>query len=129
LVFHLHKIASLQQLRELLPGQRQDMLRGLFELCFLIVIDIRPLVLGEPENEECEAPAPEQNNCPVTLRLPLSGSSDPLFDDPAAQIGVDAADLGPSNSLTQNRIRNCFFPGKALEPPGFEDSHYTPTIL
>jgi hypothetical protein len=35
--------------------------------------------------------------------------SAPLFDD-----------------LTIKAIRNPFFPGKALEPPGFEDAHSTP---
>jgi hypothetical protein len=49
---------------------------------------------------------------------------------PPAKVGVDLALFGPSNSLTQRRIRNPFLPGKALKPPGFEDSqNAAPLIL
>jgi hypothetical protein len=69
---------------------------------------------------------PEQDNGPVAFRSSLPWPGDPLFDDPAAKVGVNLALFGPSNSLTQHRIHNPFPPGKALKPPGFEDSHRAP---
>src|ERR1019366_3626156 len=66
--FHLHKIASLQQLRELLLRQRQDVLRGFLELFFLIVIDVRPPAFGESVHEECLGFAPEKDDGTVAFR-------------------------------------------------------------
>jgi hypothetical protein len=127
IVFQLQNIASLQQLSELLFGQRQDVLRSFFELYFLIVIDVRPLAFGEPVHKECpssrERSTAEKDDCPVTFRSSLSRLGDALFDDTATKVGVDLTFFGPSNSVTQDRIRNPFFPGEALKPPGFEDSH------
>jgi hypothetical protein len=101
-------------------------LRGFLELLFLIVIDIRPPALGEPVHEECPGSAPEKDDGPVAFRPSLSRSGDPLFDDPTAKVGVDLTPFGPSNSLPQDRIRNPFLCGKALKPPGFENSHSGP---
>jgi hypothetical protein len=49
-----------------------------------------------------------------------------LFDDLTAKVGVDLALFGPSHGLAQDHIRDPFLPGKALKPPGFEDSHNAP---
>jgi hypothetical protein len=53
----------------------------------------------------------------------------PLFDDLTTEADIDLALFGSSNSLTQDRIRNPFLPGKALKPPGFVDPHSAPFIL
>src|ERR1035437_8903114 len=127
--FYLHKIASLQPHRELRFGQRQDELRGFLELFFLIVIDVRPMALGEPVHEECVVSAPEEDDGPVSFRSTLPRPGDPLFDDPTTKVGVDLATFRPSNSLKQDRIRNPFLPGKALKPPGFVGSHSALFIL
>jgi hypothetical protein len=104
-------------------------LRGFLELFFLIVIDVRPLAFGEPVHEKCLGSAPEKDNGLVAFRSSLPWPGDPLFDDITAKVSVDLALLGPSNSLTQDRIRNPFLSGKALEPPGFEDSHGAPQSI
>jgi hypothetical protein len=96
---------------------------------FLIVMDVRPLALGKPVHEECLGSAPEKDDGPVAFRFSLPGSGDPLFDDLTAKVGVDLALFGPSNSLAQGRIRNLFLRGKALKPPGFEDSHTAPESI
>ena len=46
-------------------------------------------------------------------------SGDPLFDDLTAKVGVALAPFGPSNSLTQDPIRNPFLPGNASLPAPF----------
>ena len=56
---------------------------------------------------------PEHNQRSISAGLALAWTRDPLFDDLTAKVGVDLALFGPSNSFTQNRIRNPFFPGKA----------------
>jgi hypothetical protein len=90
-------------------------LRGFLELFFLIVIDVRPLAFGEPVHKECLGSAPEKDDGPVAFRSSLPWPGDPLFDDLTAKAGVDLALFGPSNSLTQDRIRNPFLPGKSVE--------------
>ena len=122
-MFDLDKIASLQQLDELPVHQYQDVLRGFLELFFLIVIDVRPPVFGEPINEECPGPAPEEYDRAVAFRSSLPKSRDPLFYDSAAQTRVDLALFGTVNSLPQDRIRNSFLAGEALKPPGLKNSH------
>ena len=92
----------------------------------IIDIDVRPLAFGEPIHEKCLRAATVQDDGPLALRLSLTRSGDPLFDDPAAKAGVDLAIFGTINSLTQSRVRNPFRPGKAMKPPGFEDSHLWP---
>jgi hypothetical protein len=99
---------------------------GFPELFFLIVIDVRPLALGEPIHEECPGSVPEENDSPVAFRFSLPWSGDPLFDDLTAEVGVDSALSGLSNGLAQHCIRNRFLPGKALKPPGFEDPQSIP---
>jgi hypothetical protein len=121
--FHPYEIASLQQLRELLLGQRQDMLRRSLELLFLSVIDVRLPALGEPVHEKCLGSAPEKDDCTLAFRFSSSWTSDTLFDDFTAKVCVDLAVFGASDSVEQDRIRNSFLFGKALKPPGFEDSH------
>jgi hypothetical protein len=74
----------------------------------LIVIDVRPLALGEPVHEKCLGAATEQDDGPVAFRSSLARSGDPLFDDFTAKVGVDLALFGPSNRLMQVRIRNPF---------------------
>jgi hypothetical protein len=98
-------------------------LRSFLELFFLVVIDVRTFALGESVNEECPGSSPEKDDGTVAPRSSLPWPGDPLFDDPTAEIGVDSAHFGPINRLTQSRIRNPFLLGKALKPPGFEDSH------
>ena len=61
---------------------------GFLELLFLIVIDVRPLALGETIHEERLRTAPEKNDRPVAFRSSLSRSGDPLFDDFATKISV-----------------------------------------
>jgi hypothetical protein len=80
-------------------------------------------------HEDCLGSAPEKDDGPVAFRSSLSWPGDPLFDDFTAKVGVDLALFGPSNSLTQNRIRNPLLSGKALKPPGFEDSHGAPQSI
>jgi hypothetical protein len=84
------------------------------------------VAFGEPVDEECPSAAPEKNYGPVALRSSLAWPGNPLFDDPTTKIGVDPAIFGPSNSLEQDRIRNPLLPGKALKPPGLEDSQSEP---
>jgi hypothetical protein len=67
---------------------------------FLIVIDVRPVALSESVLKECPVPAPEEDNCPVTLRLALTRPGDPLFNDPTSKIGIDLALFGPGDSVT-----------------------------
>jgi hypothetical protein len=98
-------------------------LRGLLELFFLCVIDVRPLVFGEAVYEERLASMPEKNDGPIAFRSSLPWPGNPLLDDLTAKFGVYLALFGPNNSLTQGCIRNAFLPSKALKPPGFEDSH------
>jgi hypothetical protein len=57
--------------------------------------------------------APEKDDGPVAFRSSLAWPGNPLFDDLTAKVGVDLAPLGPSNSVTQDRIRNPLPPGKA----------------
>jgi hypothetical protein len=81
------EIAALQQLRELLLRQREDMLRGFLEPFFLIVIDVCPLAFGESVYEECatlsgKSLPPEKDDRLVALRSSLPWPGDPLFDDP-----------------------------------------------
>jgi len=106
-----------------------DDLRGVLKLLLLIVIDVRPLALGEPVYEKRPGTPTEQDDGPVAFRFSLPWSGDPLFDDLTAKVGIDLTLFGPSNSLTQDRIRNPFLPGKALKPPGFVDSHSALFIL
>jgi hypothetical protein len=103
--------------------------RGFLELFFLIVINVRPPVFGEPVHEECLGSAPEKDDGPVALRSSLPWPGDPLFDDPTAKVGVNLIVFGPCNSLTQDRIRNPFLLDEALKPPGFEDSHRAPSSI
>jgi hypothetical protein len=88
-----------------------------------MVIDVRPLALGEPVHEECLRSAPEEDDGPVAFRFPLPWSGDPLFDDLTPKAGVDLALLGPNNGLKQDSVRNSFLRGKASKPPGFVDAH------
>ena len=88
----------------------------------LIVVDVRPLALGEPLHERRLGTATEQDDGQVASRSPPTRSGDPLFNDFTAKVGVDLALFGPSNSLTQGCIRDPFLAGKALKPSGFEDS-------
>jgi len=106
IVFHLRKIASLQQLCDLLLCQRQDVLRGFLELFFLIVIDVRSLAFGEPVHKECLGSAAEKDDGSVAFRPSLPWPGDPLFDDPTTKVGVNLALFGACDSLTQGRIRN-----------------------
>jgi hypothetical protein len=92
-------------------------------------MDVRPLALGEPVHEKRSVIATEQDDGPVAFRFSLPRSGDPLFDDLAAQVGVDLALFGPGDSLMQGRIRNPFLPGKALKPPGFVGLHGALFIL
>lgn len=78
------------------------MLRGLFELLFLIVADIRHPALSEAIHEERPGSAPEKDNDPIAFGSSLPGSRNPLFDDPSPKIGVDLAIFGPSDGLTQD---------------------------
>src|SRR5258708_2195704 len=105
------------------------MLRCLLELFFLVVIDVRPLALGEAVHEECLTSAPEEDDGPVAFRPSLPRSGDPLFDDLTAKVGVDLTLFGPLHSLAQDGVRDTFFPGKALKPPGLEDSHIVPKSI
>jgi hypothetical protein len=107
----------------LLFRQRKNVLRGLLELCFLIVIDVRPLAFGEPVHEKGPVSTPEKDDSPVALGLSLPGPSDPLLDNLTAKVGVDLTLFGPNNRLTQSDISNPFLPGEALKPPGFEELH------
>jgi hypothetical protein len=129
IVFDLDKIASLQQLDELPIRQCQDVLRGFLELFFLIVIDVRTPVFGEPINEECLGPALEEDDRAVAFRSSLPSPRDPLFYDSGAQIRIDLALFGAGNSLPQDRIRNSFLPGEALKPPGLENSHIRLAVI
>jgi len=94
----------------------------------LIVIDVRPPAFGEPVHKECLGTAPEKDDRPAAFRSSLPRPGDSLFDDPTTKVCVNLALFGPYNSLTQGRIRNPFLPGKALKPPGFEDSHKCASI-
>jgi hypothetical protein len=105
------------------------MLCSFLELCFLIVIDVRTLAFGEPLYEKRFGSASKKNNSTVSFRSSLSGPGDPLFDDLSAEVSVNLAFLRPSYSLTQSRVSNRFLPGKALEPPGLEDSHTKPDFI
>ncbi len=107
----------------MLLRQPQHVLRGFLELLFLIVIDVRPLALGEPVHEECPGSAPEEDDGPLASRFSLPWSGDPLLDDPTAKVGVDLAPFGPTNRLAQNRIPYPLLHGKTSKPPGFEDLH------
>lgn len=94
----------------MLFGQRQDVFGRFLKLLLLIVINVRPLALGEPVYEKRLRPATKQDDGPVALRSPLPRSGDPLFDDLTAEVGVDLAFVGPSHR-----------PGETLKPHGHED--------
>src|SRR2546421_13046095 len=61
------------------------LLRGLLELFFFIVADVRTLAFGEPVHEECLASASEEEDGPVAFRPSLPRPRDPLFDDLTAR--------------------------------------------
>jgi hypothetical protein len=105
---YLLKIASLQQLGELLFRQRQNMFRGFLELSLFIVIDVHPLALGKPVNEKRLGAPTEQDDSPVAFRPSLSRPGDPLLDDPTPKVGVDLAFIGSKNRFAESRIRNPF---------------------
>jgi hypothetical protein len=49
----------------------------------------------EPIDEESPLALPEKDDGPVSAGLPLSRPRDPLFDDAAAEVGVDPAPFRP----------------------------------
>jgi hypothetical protein len=51
----------------------------------------------------------------VAFRLPLPWPGNPLFDDLAAEIGVNLTFLGPCNGFAQDLVFDPFLPGKALK--------------
>jgi hypothetical protein len=113
----------------MLLRQGQDRLRGILELFYLTVIDVRPLAFRESIHEERLGTATEQDDGPVAFRSALSWPGDPLLDDLTAKVRVDLPVFGPGNSLPQGRISNSFPPGKALKPPGFEDPPSSPCFI
>ena len=79
--------------------------------------------LGNPVYEKRSVAAPEQDDRPISFRLSLPGSGDPLLDYLTAKVRVDLAAPGAGHSISQDRIVNAFLSGKTPEPTGFEDSH------
>ncbi len=71
-------------------------------------------LLANPYTKNALAPRRKSDDGTVAFRSSLPWPGNTLFDDPTAKVGVDLALLGPSDSLTQHRIRNPFLPGKAL---------------
>jgi hypothetical protein len=108
IVFHLRKIASFQQFRDLILRQCQGVFRGFLELFFLMVVDFCPLAFSEPVHKPCLGSAAKKDDGSVAFRSSLPWPGDPLFDDPTSKVGVNLALFGPYNSLTQGRIRNPF---------------------
>ena len=91
--------------------QRLDVLCSFLELFFLVVIDVRPLALGEPIYEGRFGTLPEEDDRPLAFRSSLPWSGDPLFDDFTTKISVDLALVGTIRSITRGRIRNSFLLG------------------
>jgi hypothetical protein len=63
LIFHLHKIAVLEQFVNLLLGQAQHVARCLLELLLLVSIDVRAVALREDVSENRTFTPPEEDDC------------------------------------------------------------------
>jgi hypothetical protein len=88
-VFNLRELPVQDQRRELFVRQLEDVPRRLLECSFLLLTDVGLLVLGKAIDEEGTMPLAVQNQGPVASRATLPKASHTLFDDSAAEIGID----------------------------------------
>src|SRR5690348_12892418 len=108
LIFHLDKIAILDQHRDLFVGQPQHVMRRLLELFLFCAGNVRPVILGETIGENCACALAEEDDGSIAARFALPWSGNPLFDDPAAQIGINLSVFSTGRPPTPERCRRSF---------------------
>src|SRR5580658_5028499 len=119
---YLHKIAFLDQFRDLLFRQPKHVARCFFELLLFIGVDVLSLALREAVNEHRALTLLEQNDRAVAARFALPRSRDPLLDNPTAEISVQLPLFRACYRVQQNRVADLFPSGKPLKPSRLEDS-------
>jgi hypothetical protein len=89
-------------------------------------IDVLSLALGKAIEEHRSIPGPIGDQHAIAGRAALSSPRDPLFDDPAAESGIDEAAFCPCHSFRQVPICYPLAAREPHEPFGFENMHAGP---
>jgi hypothetical protein len=113
---HLHKIATLDQLLNLLLRHPKHVACCLFELLFLIRVDVRPLALCEAVSANRALTALEEDDGPVATRLALPWPCDPLLDETATEIRIHLTFFSAHYGFHERGIADFFLSSKPREP-------------
>ena len=89
----------LDQRRELLVRQRQDVLSHLFEDRLFLVADVGLPALSESVDEEGAMRPAVKDQGPIAPLAPVPLACHTLLDDPATEIGIDQALLRAMNRI------------------------------
>src|SRR5258708_24490123 len=101
---HLCQGPGLRQARDLPVVQREHFLGELLEGSQLVLLDVGGPILREAGDEERQLSPPVEDDRAEAAGCSLPFASNPLLDDPAAEIGIDQACLGVLDRLAQRRV-------------------------
>jgi hypothetical protein len=92
------------------------MLRRLPELLQFVFVDVVTIAFRETIDENRQRLLPIQDDCPISTRLALAGSSNSLLDHATAEIGIDLAFEGSCHGIQQCAVGYAFLAGETVKP-------------
>jgi hypothetical protein len=115
MVYCLDNFALLEKRGELGCVQLQERGRNTSPELQFVRTDIIAFALGETVDEHGNLLCPEGHQRPITTATALAFPGDALFDEAAAEIGVDKAAMCATSGFAKARIIDAFTSGKARE--------------
>jgi hypothetical protein len=98
---------------------------GFLQIDLVRLADIVHLAFGKPKSEDRPCLGAEEDQGTITARHTTSRSSDSLFDEATAKVGIDHTATRTRHRFAERRVNDPFFAGEPLEPSVFEDPQST----